>query len=249
MKKRNQRILAAILCLALALTALAGCGSPGPGEGPQAAALRSAARWVLGEERCGRLEAAAEKRGHKIGDEALARRLFGMRMRLSPTRLEQFYRCPFSYYMNKGLGAKARQRAELSPAQAGTLIHRVLEQSVAHFGGEGLSTVPEPELRGEIARQTDGYLIERLGDLSQAPRRLVGGFRRLGDWLYELLRRIGEELSQSRFEPAAFELSIREGGEVEPLVLRTAAGGEILVDGPGGRRGDQRAALPAGARL
>ncbi|MBC8575992.1 PD-(D/E)XK nuclease family protein [Yanshouia hominis] len=212
-------------------TALAGCGSPGPGEGPQAAALRSAARRVLGEERCRRLEAAAEKQSHKIGDGALARRLFGMRMRLSPTRLEQFYRCPFSYYMNKGLGAKARQRAELSPAQAGTLIHRVLEQSVAHFGGEGLSTVPEPELRGEIARQTDGYLIERLGDLSQAPRRLVGGFRRIGDWLYELLRRIGEELSQSRFEPAAFELSIREGGEVEPLVLRTAGGGEILVEG------------------
>lgn len=64
-------------------------------------------------------EAAAEKRGHKIGDEALARRLFGMRMRLSPTRLEQFYRCPFSYYMNKGLGAKARQRAEAFPGAGG----------------------------------------------------------------------------------------------------------------------------------
>lgn len=65
-------------------------------------------------------------------------------------------------------------------------------------------------------------------------------------------RRIGEELSQSRFEPAAFELSIREGGEVEPLVLRTAArrGNPCRGNGgPGGRRGDQRAALPAGARL
>lgn len=49
-------------------TALAGCGSPGPGEGLQAAALRSAARRVLGEERCRRLEAAAEKQGHRIGD-------------------------------------------------------------------------------------------------------------------------------------------------------------------------------------
>ena len=38
MKKRNQRILAAILCLALALTALAGCGTYNQDVRPQPSA-------------------------------------------------------------------------------------------------------------------------------------------------------------------------------------------------------------------
>lgn len=212
-------------------TALAGLGAPGPGESSQEAALRCVAGQLLGEERRRRLEEAAIRRPHRISDAALARRLFGKRMRLSPTGLEQFYRCPFAYYMSRGLGARARRRAELSPAQAGTLIHQVLEETVSRFGGEELATLPQEELRAEVARQTDRYLAERLGDLSEAPRRLVGGFHRIGDWLCELLRRIGEELAQSRFEPVAFELPIRQGGPVEPLLLHTAAGAEILVEG------------------
>jgi ATP-dependent helicase/nuclease subunit B len=126
---------------------------------------------------------------------------------------------------------RALRKAELSPSQSGILIHRVLERIVSKYGGAALKDLPEEMLRAEIAAEIDVYLHEVVAESETIPKRVIAGFSRIGDELYELLRRLGEEFSRSLFEPVAFELPIREGGRVEPLHLYTADGCEVLVEG------------------
>jgi ATP-dependent helicase/nuclease subunit B len=197
----------------------------------EALVLREVCRRALPGERFARLDGAARRRIHRIEDKTIAQRLFGTRMKISPSRLEGYYQCPFSYFMRSGLRAQPRRKAELSPLEAGTLIHRVLERMVSAHGGKGLALLDDEAVRAEIRALTEQYITERIGDVAQAPKRLLHGFFRMGDWLFELVRRLGEEFSQSRFEPAAFELSIKEAGGVPPLVLTTSDGAEILVEG------------------
>lgn len=202
-----------------------------PKHTPEAAALRRLCEETGHAADAGRIDRARERLPHELTDAALAKRLFGEKMRLSPTRLEQYYRCPYAYFAQNGLGVHAMQKAELSPVQTGTLVHRVLERIVSRYGGASLHTLPEQTLRDEIGRETEAYLSEVVADVGAVPKRLLAGFERVGGWLYELLRRLGEEFSRSLFEPAAFELPVREGGAVEPLHLLTADGCEVLVQG------------------
>lgn len=200
-------------------------------NGAEAQTLRELCRVLLPKERFSRLEGAAERPPHRLLDRSVARRLFGGRMRVSPSRLERYYRCPYSYFMRSGLRTLPRQKAELTPLEAGTLIHRVLERMVSAYGGRGLAQLDDATIRAEIRAQTDRYLAERVGEINEVPKRLLYGFHKVGEWLFELVRRLGEEFAQSRFEPAAFELAIGEAGAVAPLVLSTADGGEVLVEG------------------
>lgn len=185
---------------------------------------------TFGEDELKRLEAVKEKKTHKISSAETARSLFGQRIKLSPSRLESFYSCHFTYYMQRGLGAKKLRRAELSPAQAGVLIHRVLENIVKRYGKE-LSLAEPEQLKSEIQAETVGYLTECLGELESAPRRLVSNFERLGTKIFDMLQNLAEELAQSEFMPEAFEVHIGDKGEIEPLVLKGRGGAEISVEG------------------
>ena len=190
---------------------------------------------TLGAQRVARLIHADEKRAHALMDPAIPPALFGGRLKLSPSRLEQYYRCPFSYYIQKGLGAYKRQKAELSPIQAGVLIHRVLERLLSQHGGKGLSAVPPEQLRQQIATETVGYLTECAGDPSLLPARLLRNFERLGEWLFDMVCHLAQELLQSEFEPVAFELQIGEGKEVRPPVFKIGMDTEIVIEGTADR--------------
>jgi len=195
------------------------------------AALRRACELAGLSEDLARIDRAAQKTPHQIEDAPLARRLFGERMDTSATRLGDYYTCPYSYFVKHGLRVRALEKAELSPAKAGTLVHRVLERVVSRYGGAALAALPEETLRGAIAQEIRGYLSDTVEAPELLPKRLQAGFDRIGDWLFELLRRLGEEFAQSRFEPVAFELPIGGDSEAGGLRLKTVDGGEIAVYG------------------
>ena len=75
-----------------------------------------------------RCERASEGVSHEIRDRATARALFGKQMRLSPSRVEKFYQCPFQYFCQYGLGAQPRRQAKIDSLEYGTMIHYVLEK-------------------------------------------------------------------------------------------------------------------------
>ncbi|HWP50348.1 MAG TPA: PD-(D/E)XK nuclease family protein [Clostridia bacterium] len=199
------------------------------------AALVALGKKTMEPKRVARLLHADTKRVHALEDPAIPPELFGRRLKLSPSRLEQYYRCPFTYYIQKGLGARKRQKAELSPIQAGVLIHRVLERLLSQYGGKGLSAVPAEQLRRQIAAETVGYLAECAGDPNLLPARLLRNFERLGDWLFDMVCHLAEELLQSAFEPVAFELEIGEGKQVRPPVFKIGSDTEILIEGTADR--------------
>lgn len=198
------------------------------------AALVALGEKTLGENRVARLLHADEKRPHTLIDPTIPSALFGSCLKLSPSRLEQYYRCPFSYFMQKGLGARQRQKAELSPIQAGVLIHRVLERLLSQHGGKGLSSVLPEQLKAQIAAETAAYLTECAGDPAGLPARLLRNFERLGEWLFDMVSHLAQELRQSAFEPVAFELQIGEGKAVPSPVFKVG-NAEIRIEGTADR--------------
>lgn len=197
-------------------------------DSPLAASLRES---LAGTADLERLNRAASPQQRAIRDGEVASELFGRRLRLSPTRVEQYYRCPFSYFAREGLRLQARRRAEYSPLSSGDLLHHVLQAFLQRHGVDGLTAISEGEMRQEIDAIIREYLCARLEDESALPARQKYLFERMSGLLLRVLRRLGEEFAQSMFRPFAYELGIAPGGGVEPLLLKTPDGVEITVEG------------------
>lgn len=160
-----------------------------------------------------------------------AKKLYGDRVSLSATRIERYHHCPFSYFCKFGVGASPRKIAEMDVLERGTLIHYALEKLVQKHGGRGLAALSDEDLRREITELLDRYLDEVMGGAGDKSERFLYLYGRLRETLFALLRHIGAELAQSRFEPVAFELAIHEDGPVTPAKIRTPGGADIAVHG------------------
>lgn len=167
----------------------------------------------------------------KIDAEDLAKELFGKNMSLSASRIEQFYRCRFSYFCRYGLGVQAPRPAELDALQTGTVIHYVLEHLIAKHGGQGLSVVTQQTLEEEISLLLTDYLTECMGGAQDKTARFQYLFSRIAKTLWELVKVLSLEFAQSEFEPVDFELKIDCDGEVTPYVLSLPGGGSVAVRG------------------
>ncbi|WRS28214.1 PD-(D/E)XK nuclease family protein [Oscillospiraceae bacterium MB08-C2-2] len=171
------------------------------------------------------------KTPHTIEDKGLARQLFGKSMRLSPSRIESYYRCPFAYFAGEGLRLRPRRRVEYSPLESGSVIHQVLQVMLKKHSASALCQLSDAALKEEISQIIQGYLEQRIQDVEALPARFKYLFTRLVGVLLRLLRHMGQELSQSQFEPVEFELEIPTPGKAEALSLVTPDGISVTVEG------------------
>jgi ATP-dependent nuclease, subunit B len=180
-----------------------------------------------------KLERARQKQPHQMTSRELTRQLFGEKLRLSPTGIERYSRCPFSYFARDGLKLDKRKRAEFNPLESGSVIHYVMQVMVQRHGGAGLAGLPDEQLHRETAEIIREYLELRVQNMQELPARMRHLFNSLCLTLTRLLRHLGEEFAQSRFVPVAFELPIRQGEDtgVNPLWLRNPEGGWVTVEG------------------
>lgn len=204
----------------------------GKASTPAAEALREyfAAR-PLWRERAQNLGVETKPESFVLSRAQSAADIFGSRLRVSPSSIEKYENCPFSYFLNSGLSLKERQKAELTPLSNGDIIHYVLQHVLSAHGGAGIAALSEEELRAEIASVLAEYMNNVFGTAENKPARFLYLYERLAGTLFKLLRRLGKEFKASEFLPYAFELPVGKGGEVGAYTLTAPDGHEVVVEG------------------
>ena len=182
------------------------------------------------EHRLQAIDRAAQKRPAAFADASRARELFGANMHVSATQIEKFFLCRFQYFCRYGLNAKERRAAEMDALEYGSLMHFLLEKLFRDFGGEKLLAMTPEELREEILRLLNLYVETKLGGMADKTPRFAYLFNRLADSAQTVALHIAEELAQSEFQPADFELAIGSEG-IPPLKIPLPDGGSVEIDG------------------
>lgn len=174
------------------------------------------------------MENAANPMPMRARDTGALEKVIGRNLRLSPTRVEQYYRCRFSYFLQYVLKIRPRKRAELSPMESGSLIHYILEQ-VMRRAGEGFADMPREQLLQLAQQVAEEYVKENMPEASARFAYLV---ERLKKSVGHLLCYLQQEQAQSSFHPVAFEQEIGDGeGAIRPLKLKTPDGHTVQVVG------------------
>jgi ATP-dependent helicase/nuclease subunit B len=173
---------------------------------------------------------AGKKNSYSVPDPAVMRGILGPSAMVSATRLDTFSQCRFRYFLRYIMGIKPLVKAEISPAEAGNFVHGVIETAMRELGA-GIAEAGRAALANTVERAAASYLERNLGPAAQNQPRIKYLAARLRAQTLRLLLQIQREQRQSLFRPVDFELDISRGGDVEPLVFRTASGEGVEVAG------------------
>ena len=153
------------------------------------------------------------------------KKLYGNSLNLSASQVDRLAECRCSYFLKYGLRVKERKTASVDPAEFGTYVHAVLEQTgrkVMESGGFGQVSLEETL---EFARAfSEEYALAQFSELDS--ERMNYLFRRNGQELEMVVQELWQELRQSQFEPLDFEVAFGGSGNMEPIHI-----GGKLMDG------------------
>ena len=148
--------------------------------------------------------------------------LYGKRLRLSASQVDRLAECRMSYFLKYGLRAKERKEASVDPAEFGTYVHAVLEQTAREIRDLGGFHLVSLEKTLEISRKyADAYASERFAQLDS--QRLGYLFQRNGLELEMVVRELWQELNAADFEPVDFEVEFSQNAAMPPIEIDGAA--------------------------
>lgn len=153
-------------------------------------------------------------RSHTLGSitEENIRKLYGERLNLSASQVDRQADCRLSYFLKYGLSAKERKAVTVDPAEFGTYVHAVLEQTaqkVMELGGfREVSLERTLQIAGEYSL---AYAEERFALIDS--ERIQYLFNRNKQELEMIVAELWQELQESAFVPVGFEVSF--GGDEE----------------------------------
>ena len=183
-------------------------------------------------DRLAAVERAAEGRKFVFESTENAKRLFGEKLYLSPSKIEHYHKCSFAYFCRYGLKLEPAFAAKLDASNRGLLIHEVLEKLLDSYRDGALVQLSKEELRRVIHALCENYINERMGGKANMPLRLVWQLERAEQTAFEIAERLRAEFGTSLFVTRDVELAVNAiDGQVAPFKVQTADGGEVTVTG------------------
>lgn len=160
------------------------------------------------------------KRDHALGSVAPEhiQALYGSKLNLSASQIDRQAECRLSYFLKYGLRAKERKTADVDPAEFGTYVHSVLENTAREIKSRGGFHKVSLEETVRIAKTySDAYAQERFSQLDS--ERISYLFHRNSAELDLIVQELWGELHESGFEPVDFEVSFGADGRMPAIQI------------------------------
>ena len=146
------------------------------------------------------------------------RSLYGQTLNLSASQIDRQAECRLSYFLKYGIRAQERKEAAVDPAEFGTYVHAVLEETARCIQGIGGFHQVSLEETLEIAhRYSEEYAARHFSQI--ASERMTYLFRRNVRELDMVVEELWRELKDSLFEPKDFEVGFGTGGKLPPIAV------------------------------
>lgn len=147
-------------------------------------------------------------------------RLYGNKLYLSATKIDRQAMCRLGYFLEYGLKIKRWETAEINPAEFGTYVHYVMENTVNRVMKlGGFRKVTADEISDIAMEYSRIYAAEKFSDLDS--ERVAYLFRRNMQELDKVVRELWEEMHISEFEPIACELRFADKGAMPAVDVGT----------------------------
>ena len=183
------------------------------------------------------LERASDGEAMHLHDLKLARKLYGVPLQLSSTKLNSFADCRFSYFCRFGLHASPLKKASMDSSLFGTAMHYIFEKFLGEGAPGAVSGVSQLLKADEaaISRSVHVYMdmyLDELGSTGERSERFSALCSKVCANAVRVLLRMKQQYSVDIFRPADFELAIGgENADIPALTLELPSGEKIILTG------------------
>ncbi len=177
------------------------------------------------------LERKAQGNGFDVNDPKLASALFGNNIKLSASQVENFYKCHFTYFCEKGLRVYPLRKIEMDPMQSGNFIHYCLYALLSQRTKDEFVALNEQELTAICDDLAEEYLSKELVATDFSDKRFVTLMMKMKSTVKRIATRLQEEFRDSDFVPVEFEAAIDFNSEIKPFIRTLADGSVVRIEG------------------
>ena len=144
--------------------------------------------------------------------------LYGPMLNLSASQVDKCAECRFRYFMQYGLRARERKPATIDPAEYGTYVHAVLEETAREVMDKGGFHVCSLEDTIVIAlKHSEEYVKTHFSGIDS--QRVSYLLERNVQELEMVVKELWSELHCSAFTPFDFELYFGDNGKMPPISI------------------------------
>ncbi len=161
--------------------------------------------------------------------------LIGDCIYISPSSLEKYIKCPFSYYAGYILSLRETKKVVFGANNIGDFVHYVMEH-IIHFAlpsdNENKSIPTDEEIVQKINEIVDDYIKLISPDNSVLTKRMQHLYKKLHKLSTLVAHSVLKEFSDSDFIPAFFEFHIDgKDGNPQPLTIPLSNGCKLVLKG------------------
>ncbi len=165
-----------------------------------------------------------------IKDSELMRKLYTQKLNISATAIEEYNTCHFKYFCHTGLKLRVRKKRMVDRIGEGNLTHICLERILGSCDTkEEFDSIGHEQINAIIKQCSEEFIEETIGGESMKTPAVTAALDSISENIEELVKHLQDELRQSEFRPAAFELDVSEGNN-NPII-KADNGIEIYLRG------------------
>jgi ATP-dependent helicase/nuclease subunit B len=145
-------------------------------------------------------------------------KLYGQQLALSASQVDRQAECRLSYFLQYGLRAKELREAKVDPAEFGTYVHSVLENTARDVMRLGGFRQVDLDTTLSIADSySKAYAREHFSDLDS--QRMDYLLQRNMRELELVVAELWREMHESHYDPVRFELNFARDGEMPAIEI------------------------------
>lgn len=149
---------------------------------------------------------------HKCSPEDRFKHNISLTSTVSPSQIEQFFLCPFSYFCQYILKIKPIQKAEINKQLIGLAIHKILEKVISI---KNFQNIDYDQLKHEIKNETKKFIESNLKINLKSTKNFIQTFQIYENILLKFCLETQKELKNSNFKPSFFEYEIEQNLKIK----------------------------------
>lgn len=160
-------------------------------------------------------------------------RLYGNVLNTSVSRLEQYRRCPFSYYLQYGLKIKPKEELKIRSFDTGSFMHETIDTFFKHTNEEkiALSEIEEQDIFDIVSKIIDEKLESSKNYMFKATVKYKILVNRLKRIVSKAIKYIIQTIIYSDFSIKGSEVEFNRKGEYKPIIIELEDGKKIEITG------------------
>ena len=144
--------------------------------------------------------------------------LYGKKLNLSASQVDKQADCRLSYFLKYGLRASEQKPVSVDPAEFGTYVHTVLEQTARDICAKGgFKAVTLEETMNIAEKYSQAYIESHFSQV--ASERISYLFLRNNRELMMVVEELWNELQESSFEPIDFEVGFGDQQQLPAILI------------------------------